>query len=261
MIGFIGTGNMSTAIISGLLNSEYIQPKQIYGSAKSENTIKKIKEIYNINICSNIEVAKNSKVIFLGVKPYLYSSVLEEIKNHIGDDTIVVSIAPLQTIQTIRNTIGSEKKVVSSMPNTPATVGEGMSAVSFSENINIEEKQLILEIFSTFGQVEEIDEKLMNTVVAVSGSAPAYVYMFIESLADGAVRGGMTRQQAYKFASQTVLGSAKMVLDTKEHPALLKDKVCSPGGTTIQAVATLEKYGMRNAVLQAMQSIDDKLSK
>ncbi len=146
------------------------------------------------------------------------------------------------------------------MPNTPALVGYGMSGISFSNNITTEEQQKVINIFKSFGEVEVIEEKLMNSVIGVSGSSPAYIYMFIEALADGAVRSGMKREQAYKFASQAVIGAGKMVLETKNHPAKLKDDVCSPAGTTIEAVAVLEKCGFRNAVLEAMDAITKKLN-
>ncbi len=259
MIGFIGTGNMSQAIIGGILKSNLYSNTEIYCSAKSEKTKEKVQKDLNINVCSNIEVVKNSQIIFLGVKPYMYEPILNEIKEYI-EDKIIISIAPLKTIDFLRTHTTKTLKCVSSMPNTPALVCEGMSAVSFSDNLDEQEKKMILDIFSAFGEVEVVDENLMKAVVAVSGSAPAYVYMFIEALADGAVKHGMPREMAYKFTSQTVLGSAKMVLETKEHPAKLKDNVCSPGGTTIEAVCTLNKGGFQGLVTEAMDSCVKKMS-
>ncbi len=259
MIGFIGTGNMSQAIISGILKSNLYFKEEIFCSAKSEKTVEKVKNLYEVNVCSNIEVVQNCKIIFLGVKPHVYASVLEEIKDYLSDK-ILISIAPLKTIEFLRSYTSENLKCVSSMPNTPALVCEGMSAISFSENLNKDEKEIILNLFKSFGEVEVVDESLMKAVVAVSGSAPAYVYMFIEALADGAVKHGMSRDMAYKFASQTVLGSAKMVLETNEHPAKLKDNVCSPGGTTIEAVCTLNKGGFQGLVTEAMDSVVKKMS-
>ncbi len=259
MIGFIGTGNMCQAIIGGIISSNLYKSSEIYGSAKSHSTINKVKNTYNINMCSNIDVVKNSKIIFLGVKPYMYEDVLNEIKDYLTNDKIVISIAPLKTIDFLRSNTYNTLKCVSSMPNTPALVCEGMSAISFSNNLLENEQNLVLKLFSSFGKVEVVDESLMTAVVAVSGSAPAYVYMFIEALADGAVKGGMKRDMAYKFAAQTVLGSAKMVLDTNEHPAKLKDNVCSPGGTTIEAVCTLNKGGFKGLVVEAMESCMNKM--
>ncbi len=258
MIGFIGTGNMSQAIIGGILKSNLYSNKEIFCSAKSEKTKLLVKEKYNVNVCDNLDVVKNSKIIFLGVKPNIYQNILEEIKDFL-DGKIIISIAPLKTIDFLRSHTQMDLKCVSSMPNTPALVGEGMSAISFSENLTEDEKALVLSIFGSFGKVEVVEETLMKSVVAVSGSAPAYVYMFIEALADGAVRSGMSRDMAYTFASQTVLGSAKMVLETGDHPAKLKDNVCSPGGTTIEAVCTLDKGGFKGLVTEAMDSVIKKM--
>ncbi len=259
MIGFIGTGNMSKAIIGGILKSNLYSNTDIYCSAKSKKTKDKVEAEFKVNVCSNIDVVKNSNIIFLGIKPYLYEDILSEIKDYI-DDKILISIAPLKTIDFLRTHTKKDLKCVSSMPNTPALVCQGMSAISFSDNLDETEKATILNLFSSFGEVEVVNENLMKAVVAVSGSAPAYVYMFIEALADGAVKHGMPREMAYKFASQTVLGSAKMVLDTKEHPAKLKDNVCSPGGTTIEAVCTLNRGGFQGLVTDAMDSCVKKMS-
>ncbi len=258
MIGFIGTGNMSQAIIGGILKSDLYTSSEIYCSAKSEKTKEKVREKFNVNICSNIEVVMHSKIIFLGVKPNVYKTILEEIKDYI-EDKIIISIAPLKTIEFLRTYTFDDLKCVSSMPNTPALVGAGMSAVCFSDNLTTKEKGAVLSLFTSIGKVEIVDENIMESVVAVSGSAPAYVFMFIEALADGAVKYGMSRDLAYKFAAQAVLGSAKMVLETNEHPAKLKDNVCSPGGTTIEAVCTLNKGGFQGLVVEAMDAVINKM--
>ncbi len=148
---------------------------------------------------------------------------------------------------------GKRIKIVRVMPNTPALVGEGMAAICPNDLVSKEETEEVISIFESFGKAEIVEEKLMDSVTAVSGSSPAYVYMFIEAMADAAVLEGMPRDKAYKFAAQAVLGSAKMVLETGMHPGALKDMVCSPGGTTIKAVATLEKHGFRNAIIEAMR--------
>lgn len=260
MIGFIGTGNMARAIIGGLISSGEYKDSDIFGSSKTCETREFLEKEFGIKLLSNIEIAKKCDIIFLCVKPYYYDEVLEEIKDYI-EGKILVSIAPLKTIDYLRSKTHNELKCVSSMPNTPALVGAGMSAICFSENILENEKEFVTNIFKSFGKVEEVAETLFPAVIAVSGSSPAYVYMFIEALADGAVRLGMPREQAYVFASHAVLGSAKMVLETKEHPGKLKDNVCSPGGTTIEAVASLEKTGFRNSVMEAMDCCVKKINK
>ena len=159
------------------------------------------------------------------------------------------------------NALGETAKVIRTMPNTPALVGEGMSALCANRNITKEELQDVVKIFESFGKIEILEEKLIDVVPAVSGSSPAYVYMFIEALGDGAVLQGMPRDKAYKMAAQAVLGAAKMVLETGEHPGKLKDDVCSPGGTTIEAVYTLEKNNFRGPVISAMESCTEKAIK
>ena len=150
-------------------------------------------------------------------------------------------------------------KVVRAMPNTPALVGEGMTGVSYNKDeFSFEQRDVVDRFFNSFGKVVYVDEKLMDVIVCASGSSPAYVYMFIEALADSAVKYGIKRDDAYKLVAQTVLGSAKMVLETNEHPGVLKDKVCSPGGTTIAGVAALEEHNFRNAVIKATDACYDK---
>ena len=156
---------------------------------------------------------------------------------------------------------GKNVKVMRTMPNTPAMVGEGVTAYCIEENISLKEERTIVEILSCFGLVERVEEKEMDAVVATTGSSPAYVYMFIEAMADAAVLGGISRDKAYRLAAQAVLGSAKMVLETGMHPGALKDMVCSPGGTTIEAVTTLEENGFRNAIIKAMRNCMEKSKK
>ena len=188
----------------------------------------------------------------------MFHKVIPEIRHAITDDTIIVSIAAGQPIERIENMFERSVKLVRVMPNTPALVGASMSAICCNDEITEDELVEIQTIFNSFGEAEVISEHLMDTVIGVSGSSPAYVYMFIEAMADAAVADGMPRAQAYKFAAQSVLGSAKMVLETGKHPGELKDAVCSPGGTTIEAVAQLEKSGFRSAVIEAQRACVQK---
>ena len=153
---------------------------------------------------------------------------------------------------------GKDVKIVRTMPNTPALVGEGITAACCNENVTPNELDSVVNILKGFGKCEVISENLMDVVVSVSSSSPAYVFMFIEAMADAAVADGMPRAQAYEFAAQAVLGSAKMVLETRKHPGELKDMVCSPAGTTIEAVRVLEEKGMRSAVFEAMKACTRK---
>jgi pyrroline-5-carboxylate reductase len=193
------------------------------------------------------------------VKPQFFSSVLDEIKASVTKEHIVISIAAGITIATMKEILGDTVRIVRAMPNTPAMVYKGMTGISYSQdNYSDIEKAEIDRFFLSFGKYEVFDEKLMNAVVCANGSSPAYVYMFIEALADSVVAYGIPRDKAYVLAAQTVLGAATMVLETGEHPGKLKDNVCSPGGTTIAAVKALEEYGLRNAIMKATDACYDK---
>ena len=254
-IGFIGCGNMATAMIRGILESGSAKTEEIIASAKSRGTKQKIKE--ELGIClaeDNREVAESARVVFLAVKPLYYEEVIKEIRDYINEDQIIVTIAPGKTLKWLGETFGRPVKIIRTMPNTPAMVKEGMMGLCKNDLVTEEEMKQICRLCESFGQAEEVPERLMDVVVGVSGSSPAYVFLFIEALADAAVADGMPRAQAYKFAAQSVLGSAKMVLETGMHPAVLKDMVCSPGGTTMEAVRVLEEKGLRSAVIEASKA-------
>lgn len=250
-IGFIGCGNMAGAMISGILESGAADGTQIMASAKSEATKRKIVEQYRILQGTNREVAQFAEVLFLAVKPQYYPEVIGEIWDAVAVDTIVVSIAPGKRLRWLEEQFGQPLKLVRAMPNTPAMVKEGMTGICANAEVSEEELERVRELCASFGRAEIVPELLMDVVTGVSGSSPAYVFLFIEALADGAVADGMPRAQAYQFAAQAVLGSAKMVLETGKHPGELKDMVCSPGGTTIEAVRVLEEKGLRSAVIEA----------
>ena len=258
-VGFIGCGNMAKAIIGGLINNAGITPNEIIAADASAEAIKKASDSIGIDTTlDNKEVASNSDVLFLSVKPQFYETVIAEIKDTISSNQIVVTIAPGKTLAWLAERIGTDVKLVRTMPNTPALVGEGITAVCKNSLVSEEEFSYIMSLLSSFGLAEEISENLMDVVVSVSGSSPAYVFMFIEAMADAAVLDGMPRDKAYKFAAQAVLGSAKMVIETGKHPGELKDMVCSPAGTTIEAVRVLEEKGFRSSVIEAMKACTDK---
>ena len=257
-IGFIGCGNMGTAMMAGILDSGKCDPEDMMISCRTEETLEKKKEAYGVlTTTDNREVAAFADILFVAVKPQFYEEVLREIKNALKEDDILVSIAPGKTLAWLSDLLGENQKVIRTMPNTPCMVGAGMMGMCAGSQVSDEEMAEICELCSGFSETEVVPEHLMDVVTAVSGSSPAYVFMFIEAMADAAVAGGMPRVKAYKFASQAVLGSAKMVLDTGKHPGELKDMVCSPAGTTIQAVRVLEEKGMRSSVFEAMMKCLD----
>ena len=251
-IGFIGCGNMATAMIKGILDSGKVTAEQMIASAKSDQTREKISSKLGIVAAkTNVEVVDFADVVFLAVKPQYYEEVISEIKDDIRKNQIIVTIAPGKTLAWLAERLGSDVKIIRTMPNTPAMVKEGMMGMCKNALVTDEELQQVKEICESFGKAEVVPESLIDVVVGVSGSSPAYVFMFIE---DAAVADGMPRAQAYKFAAQSVLGSARMVLETGKHPGELKDMVCSPGGTTIEAVRVLEEKGMRSAVIEASKA-------
>ena len=263
-VGFIGCGNMGSAMIGGILKNGLAGKREIIASCKSEATKERISKELGITVTlDSAEVAQKADVVFLAIKPYQFDAVLPQINGKLEGDQIVISVAAGKTLSMIETALMSidvagKLKVVRAMPNTPALVGEAMTAITPNANLNEEDIAKVKALFESFGQVEVVPESMMNAVIGVSGSSPAFIYMLIEAMADAAVVEGMPRAQAYKFAAQAVLGSAKMVLETGEHPGVLKDNVCSPGGTTIEAVATLEALGFRNAVIEAERVCIDK---
>ena len=259
-IGFIGGGNMAGAITGGVIASGLCSKDEICVCDKNEAVLAKYDR--EIKTSTNNRDAFFGDYIILAVKPFILPKVLEEIagmdKKEV-EGKVFVSIAAGVTIDTIKQTLGSRTKVVRVMPNTPALFLEGMTVVAQCDN-NVDQAEFsaVLDIFNSVGTTEVMPETMINTVTGVSGSSPAYVYMFIEAMADAGVRDGLARDAAYRLAAQSVLGSAKMVLESGKHPGELKDMVCSPKGTTIEAVAELEKRGFRSAVMEAIKACNDK---
>lgn len=261
-IGFIGLGNMAKAMIGGMLQKEIVEKGDILGSAKTRETLETVHITYGIGIRdNNTAVAEEADVLVLAVKPQFFQTVIEEIRDVIREDTLVISIAAGKTLNWIEETFQRRIKLVRCMPNTPALVGAGCTGVCINERVSKEETDFCLRLMESFGKASLVPESLIDAVGAVSGSSPAYVFMFIEAMADAAVAAGMPRTQAYEFAAQAVYGSAKLVLESGKHPGELKDMVCSPGGTTIQGVRVLEEKGMRGAVMDALRAVIEQTQK
>ena len=251
MIGFIGLGNMASAMIGGMLQKDMVTPGEIIGSCRTEETAQKIADRFGIETTTdNSIVAQAADILILAVKPQFFPEVIARIKDEVNADALIISIAAGKTMDYIETQFGRPLKLVRCMPNVPALVGEGITSVSRNERVSDEEMKQAMDLLSGMGKTSEIPERLIDAVVGVSGSSPAYVFLFIEAMADGAVAAGMP--------AQAVLGSARMVLETGRHPGELKDMVCSPGGTTIQAVKVLEEKGFRAAVMDAMEACIEK---
>ncbi|HAK34225.1 MAG TPA: pyrroline-5-carboxylate reductase [Pantoea sp.] len=253
-IGFIGGGNMAKAIIGGLVKSGQVAPSNIWVFDRKAEANEALAREYGIQAAESAEaLAREVDILFGAVKPNVILKVLKDLASQLKKEALVVSIAAGVTLDSLATVLGHDRKIVRVMPNTPALVNEGMTSIT--PNVLVEQSEIdeVVTIFESFGKAAVVSEYLIHSVVGVSGSAPAYVFMFIEAMADAAVLGGMPRAQAYQFAAQAVKGSAQMVLETGKHPAELKDMVCSPGGTTIEAVKVLEEKGFRAAVMEAMQ--------
>lgn len=257
-LGFIGCGNMGEAMLHGAIDGKFAVANEIIVSTHSKISSEALQKKYGIVIGSNIDVAKSANIIILAIKPNIYPTIFAEIKNIIPQDTIIISITTGFTLQNMTDALNGHQKVVRTMPNTPALVGSAVTAVTYASEISDEEKATLKQFFESFGKMIEVTEEQMIGVGSVSGSSPAFIYMFIEALADGAVKYGIPREDAYKFAALAVEGSAKMVLETGKHPASLKDAVTSPGGTTIEGVITLEKNGFKGNIVEAMEATADK---
>ena len=260
-VGFIGGGNMASAMIGGMIQKGVVSADDILVSVRTEKSVERLTNQFGVQATTENEaVVAGSDLVFLAVKPNQIKNIINLVKNFISPEKIIVSILPGKSLQWLGTEIGKPTKLIHTMPNTPALVGEGMTGVCANDLVTEEELQLVLTLLKSFGRAEVVPEYLMDTVTGVSGSSPAYVYMFIEAMADACVKHGMPREAAYDFVAQTVVGAGEMVLKTKEHPGLLKDKVCSPGGTTIAGVAALEEHGFRNSIIKAVDACFEKCS-
>ena len=258
-IGFIGLGKMARAIIGGIIEKGNIKPSEIIGSDISLAAAESAKKDFKIKVCmENAMVAEQADVLILAVKPQYLEYALEGIKPVLKKNVIIISIVAGKDIAYLEGQLGKTHSIVRCMPNTPALVGEGCTA--YTPNAKVSESQLDIaaELIRCFGKAIQVPETMMDAVVGVSGSAPAYVFMFIEAMADGAVAEGMPRKMAYEFAAQAVFGSAKLMMETGKHPGELKDMVCSPAGTTIEAVRVLEEGNFRATVMDAVIECAEK---
>jgi pyrroline-5-carboxylate reductase len=254
-VSVIGCGSMGGAVIRAICRK--YDPKTVTISAKHfEHAQNLAFDVNCIAADSNAKAAAAGRYVFIAVKPAYVADVMHEIAGSLRDDAVVISMAAGVTLEKLRTMVN--RPVVRIMPNMPALIGEAMTALSCGDDVNADELADITALLECAGKAEKVDEKLMDCVTAVSGSGPAYVFIFIEALADAAVRFGMPRSQAYVYAAQTVKGSAAMVLEDDRCPAALKDAVCSPAGTTIEGVAALEADGFRSAVFDAVKAAYEK---
>lgn len=254
-LALIGCGNMGSAIVKGIVGAGLIDAGDIVVSDVSEAASARLAgELGCVGTCDNVEAVRDAAMVIIAVKPQYLDDVVRGFADAVVPDALVVSIAAGVTLARLEGLLGSERKIVRVMPNLPAMVLAGMSSLTPNAQVSAEECTRVQELFESFGRAEVVPEHLIDAVIAASGSSPAYVCVFIEALADAAVAEGMPRAQAYTFAEQAVLGTAKYLLETGLHPAVLKDMVSSPAGTTIEAVSALESGGFRAAVIDAARA-------
>lgn len=259
-IGFIGAGNMSSTIIGGLNNNFKDINNKIYVTNRSREKVESLCNKLKVNLCeSNIDLAKTCDIIFLAVKPDIYGTVLKEISPYVTDEKLIISLAAGITINNVEGYFKRAMKVIRIMPNIAVTVGEGMIALSSSKSVTTEETNLVINLLSSIGRVDKIEEYMMDAVTTISGCSPAFISLFVEALADGSVLQGMPRDKAYIYAAQTLIGTGKMMLEKEIHPGALKDIVSSPGGVTIEGVYALEKRGFRSILMEAVEACERKI--
>lgn len=259
-LGFIGAGNMGSAILKGVLNQQCMDPAQIAISDKVPEACAKFAALGVRTMESNKALARECDCVLLAIKPVYAAQVIEEVYNEL-EGKLVISIVAGWTYDMLERALPASARFVRVMPNTPLSVGEGMSLLSSRCKCSEEEFAFAKSIFAAAGKVAEVEDHMFTAATSISGCGPAFVFQFIEALADGGVRYGVPRALAYQLAAQTLIGSAKMVLESGEHPGKLKDAVCSPGGTTIEGVYALEKGGMRAAVIEALGATVEKTAK
>lgn len=256
-LGVIGIGNMATAIISGVVQRSIIDPENIIVSDVMEERLQAVKHLGIRTTHDNLQVVRESDYVLLAVKPNMVDLILAQIKGH-TDGKVIISIAAGISSGYIRATLGEKSKVIRTMPNVPALVGEGMTAIAKADNVDDDQFSQVCHVFDSIGRTAVLHENYINAATATSGSGPAYVFMMIEAMADAAVLLGIPRKTAYLMVSQTILGAAKLAIETGEHPGSLKDMVTSPGGTAIEAVYQLEQDGFRASLIKAIERCEKK---
>jgi pyrroline-5-carboxylate reductase len=254
-LGFIGGGNMAGALIKGILHANVVPPENIVVSDVSEERLAKLASVHGIRTTTdNLALVREVDVVVLAVKPQVIDKVLASIGKHVRVEQLVVSVAAGVPIVAMESWLPESARVVRTMPNTPATVDAGATAIARGTHATDEDLDTARALFSAVGRVVTLDESLLDAVTGLSGSGPAYVMLMIEALADGGVKVGLHRDTALLLAAQTVYGSAKLLLETGEHPGRLKDMVTSPGGTAIAGLHTLESGGLRRTLIDAVEA-------
>jgi pyrroline-5-carboxylate reductase len=253
-IGFVGAGNMAEAMIRGLLRGKVFTPKQVTASAPREERQRELAQKYGIHTSGDNRQAASQSIVVLSVKPQILSRVLDEIADSVSAESLVISIAAGVPVAAIQSKLRPGTRVVRAMPNTPALVDAGATAIARGEHARESDLEDAKQIFDAVGVTVVLDESLLDAVTGLSGSGPAYVFLILEALSDAGVKVGLSRRTSQLLAAQTLLGSAKLLIETNEHPGRLKDMVTSPGGTAITGLHTLEHGGLRTTLMNAVEA-------
>lgn len=254
-IGFLGAGNMAEALIRGLVRGGHVPAAQVIASGPRRERLDELAAAYGIGVTtSNGEVARRADVLVLSIKPQILPAVLREVAADLRSTTLIVSVAAGVDTATIEELLPAGARVVRTMPNTPALVGAGATGISAGRAATRDDMTLASFMFDAVGLSVVLDEIHLDAVTGLSGSGPAYIFLILEALADAGVKVGLSRRNAQRLAAQTVMGSAKMLLETDEHPGKLKDMVTSPGGTAIAGLHTLEQGGLRTTLINAVET-------
>ena len=253
-VAVIGAGNIGRALIGGMINSGLIEPEHVIATRRTTSALDEMAEEFPglQTTTDNVEAAQDASLILLTIKPQSRAEVITNIRDHVERDVLIISVLAGITSERLQLGFGQDQPVVRAMPNTPALVDAGATALSPGTYATDDHLEKARSIFEAVGDAVVVPEEHMNAVTGLSGSGPAYVYMFIEALTDAGVKQGMSRKDASKLAAQTVYGAAKLAIDTGKHPAILRDEVTTPGGTAIAAVSSLEEHGLRTMLINAV---------
>ncbi|HJQ38626.1 MAG TPA: pyrroline-5-carboxylate reductase [Thermoanaerobaculia bacterium] len=253
-IGFVGAGNMAEAMIRGLLRGNDFAPDEVRASGPREERMRELRDAYGIQAATDNKLPAAAQIVVLSVKPQILSRVLDEIADTVSPDALVISIAAGVPVAAIQARLAGGTRVVRAMPNTPALVDAAATAIAGGEHARESDLEDAKRIFDAIGLTVILEESQLDAVTGLSGSGPAYVFLILEALSDAGVKVGLSRRTAQLLAAQTVLGSAKLLLETNEHPGRLKDMVTSPGGTAITGLHTLEHGGVRTTLMNAVEA-------
>jgi pyrroline-5-carboxylate reductase len=256
----IGAGNIGRALIGGMIRGDLLAPEQLIATRRTEAALETLTDEYPglRTSTDNAAAANEASILLLTIKPQSRAEVITKIRDKVNEDVLVISVLAGVTTETLQYNFGHELPVVRAMPNTPALVDEGATALASGTFASRDHLAMAQKIFEAVGEAEVVPEYLMDAVTGLSGSGPAYVYMFIEALTDAGVKQGLPREAAARLATQTVYGAAKLVRDTGKHPAILRDEVTTPGGTAIAAVSELESHGLRTMMINAVATATDR---